>query len=328
MWASSRPSHSSTGIGSASTTARTLRTPRLRKPAAAITGVCHHVALLRTPELVVDYLEGPPPPEGGTEWAGVFRAQRRPGSLTSQRRSHRHTTRGTRSCSPRAPGGRSSTSDSARSRSALENRWAPRKKPAHADVASTALVADELAHLVGAVDGRGKGRRRKEPVPSKPGAARPKIDFTYLRADRAGRGVGRHSPVCTSVRRPVSKGPPSGSASQRRSTGPRPTRTLIRTSPSSRCVSQGALRRGREAGPVTLTLDNTGPLRWSSSPDAAPRRPSCSTWKPSPSGEAPHRPVPHAATGRRQPRGMAAQVHQRRRAAAEGSAALGLPDRP
>ena len=48
--------------------------PDSPRAAAAITGICHHVALLRTPELVVDYLEGPPPPEGGTEWAGVFRA--------------------------------------------------------------------------------------------------------------------------------------------------------------------------------------------------------------------------------------------------------------
>jgi hypothetical protein len=42
---------------------------------ASITGVCHHVALLRAPELVVDYVPGPIPGEGGTEWAAVFRAR-------------------------------------------------------------------------------------------------------------------------------------------------------------------------------------------------------------------------------------------------------------
>jgi hypothetical protein len=42
-------------------------------PAAAITDACHHVALLRAPELVVDYVTGPAPTDGGSEWAAVFR---------------------------------------------------------------------------------------------------------------------------------------------------------------------------------------------------------------------------------------------------------------
>ena len=58
------------------------------------------------------------------------------------------------------------------------------------DVASTALVADELAHLVGAVDGRGKGRRRKDPLPSKPGPARPKVDFTFSAPIELADGLG------------------------------------------------------------------------------------------------------------------------------------------
>jgi hypothetical protein len=64
-------------------------------------------------------------------------------------------------------------------KSALENRWAYRKRSSHTDVASTALIADELAHLVGSVDGRGRGRRRKETGGSQPGAARPKVDFVH-----------------------------------------------------------------------------------------------------------------------------------------------------
>jgi hypothetical protein len=42
---------------------------------AAISGVCHHVALMRTPELVVTYMPGPTPSDTGTEWAGVFRSR-------------------------------------------------------------------------------------------------------------------------------------------------------------------------------------------------------------------------------------------------------------
>jgi hypothetical protein len=42
--------------------------------AAAFDGLSHHVALLRQPELVVDYFEGPELPLLDTEWAGVFKA--------------------------------------------------------------------------------------------------------------------------------------------------------------------------------------------------------------------------------------------------------------
>jgi hypothetical protein len=41
---------------------------------ASFDGLSHHVALLRQPELVVDYFEGPELPLLDTEWAGVFKA--------------------------------------------------------------------------------------------------------------------------------------------------------------------------------------------------------------------------------------------------------------
>ena len=44
-------------------------------PASLIGDPCHHVALLRTPELVIDYLEGPPAPPAAMEWTGVFRCR-------------------------------------------------------------------------------------------------------------------------------------------------------------------------------------------------------------------------------------------------------------
>ena len=174
------------------------------RPAAAITGVCHHVALLRSPELVVDYLEGPPPPEGGTEWAGVFRARDDQDEHFAAAEPPTHD-----SWNPELlpkSSGRTIVNVGLREiRAALENRWAPRKRPAHVDVASTALVADELAHLVGAVDGRGRGKERKDPIPSKPGAARPKIDFTFSAPIELAEGLGTLARLHVSPS-PVSKG--------------------------------------------------------------------------------------------------------------------------
>jgi hypothetical protein len=43
-------------------------------PADAFDGLSHHVGLLRQPELVVEYLEGPELPLLDTEWAAVFKA--------------------------------------------------------------------------------------------------------------------------------------------------------------------------------------------------------------------------------------------------------------
>ncbi|MDO9486378.1 MAG: hypothetical protein Q7K25_10000 [Actinomycetota bacterium] len=147
------------------------------RSAAAISGASHHVALLRTPELVVDYLEGPPPPEGGTEWAGVFRAEDDQDAFFAAAEPPTHD-----SWSPELlpkSAGRTIVNVALREiKSALEQRWAPRKLPVHAEIASTALVADELAHLVGPVEGRGKGRIPRETSPPTSGAARPKIEFT------------------------------------------------------------------------------------------------------------------------------------------------------
>ncbi len=174
------------------------------RPAAAITGVCHHVALLRTPELVVDYLEGPPPPEGGTEWAGVFRANDEHDEHFAASEPPTHDSWNPELL-PKSPGRTIVTVGLREIKAALENRWAPRKAPRHADVASTALVADELAHLVGVIDGRGKGRRRKVILPPKPGLARPKIDFTFSTPIELADGLGTLARLQVSPA-PVSKG--------------------------------------------------------------------------------------------------------------------------
>lgn len=43
------------------------------KSAYPLNGTAHHVALMRQPELIVEYVEGPPSAYDGYEWAGVFR---------------------------------------------------------------------------------------------------------------------------------------------------------------------------------------------------------------------------------------------------------------
>lgn len=152
--------------------------PDSPRAAAAISGVCHHVALLRTPELVVDYLEGPPPPEGGTEWAGVFRAHDDQDKHFAPAEPPTHDSWNPELL-PKGPGRTIVNVGLREIRTSLENRWAARKRAGHAEVASTALIADELAHLIGSVDGRGRGKRRKESGGNPPGATRPKVDFVF-----------------------------------------------------------------------------------------------------------------------------------------------------
>ena len=157
-----------------------------------------------TMAVIVDYLEGPPPPEGGTEWAGVFRANDEHDAHFAASEPPTHDSWNPELL-PKSSGRTIVTVGLREIKAALENRWAPRKRPKHADVASTALVADELAHLVGVIDGRGKGRRRKDTLPPKPGLARPKIDFTYSTPIELADGLGTLARLHVSPA-PVSKG--------------------------------------------------------------------------------------------------------------------------
>ncbi len=126
------------------------------RAAAAITGVSHHVALLRSPELVVEYMEGPVAPEAKMEWAGVFKCRPehdhhfaaaeppthdtwRP-ELLPDRRDRRIVNIGLREI-----------------RRALDDRWGTPKTPQDQTATSTATIAAELAGLVRSVDGRGLG---------------------------------------------------------------------------------------------------------------------------------------------------------------------------
>jgi hypothetical protein len=147
-------------------------------PAAVIVGVSHHVALLRTPELVIEYLEGPPPTEGGTEWAGVFRARDEHDGYFAAAEPPTHDSWNP-SLLPKSQGRTIVNVGLREIRKVLENRWAQRKRASHEDASSTAVIADELAHLIRSVEAKGPGRHRREKNPINPGPAKPKVDIVY-----------------------------------------------------------------------------------------------------------------------------------------------------
>lgn len=147
-------------------------------PAAAIAGVCHHVALLRTPELVIEYLEGPPPPEGGTEWAGVFRASDEHDGHFAAAEPPTHDSWNP-ALLPKSQGRTIVNVGLREIRKALEDRWAHRKLHAVDDVSSTALIADELAHLVRSIEAKGPGLPPPKPSTPIPGPAKPKVEIVH-----------------------------------------------------------------------------------------------------------------------------------------------------
>jgi hypothetical protein len=163
--------------------------PEAPGPAAAISGASHHVALLRTPELVIDYLVGPPPPEGGTEWAGVFRAEDEHDAYFAAAEPPTHD-----SWNPALlPKSRGRTIVNVGLREigrALDRRWAPRKGHRYDDSTSTALVSDQLAHLVGPIEASGPGKHHREKSPGRKGPARPQVEILAASPLMLEEGVG------------------------------------------------------------------------------------------------------------------------------------------
>lgn len=127
-------------------------------PAAMITGAAHHVVLLRTPELVVDYLEGPVPSAGGVEWAGVFKCRDEHDHRFALAEPPTHDS-WQPELLPRGPDKTIVNVALREIRRALERRWAPATVDGPTEITSTAHVADRLAHLVRSTDGRGAGRK-------------------------------------------------------------------------------------------------------------------------------------------------------------------------
>ena len=109
-----------------------------------------------------------------------------------------------------------------------------------------------------------------------------------------------------SARRRSRRAPCCISTWPRLSTGTLPTPTWTRV---SLFVEARVAWRPIEVDGLSGAVDaqQTDLLRWSSSPDEDQRPRSCSTWKPSQSGEAPDRSVPYAAGGCRQSRWLVAQ---------------------
>lgn len=137
---------------------------------------CHHVALLRSPELVVEYLEGPPSPENAMEWAGVFVARSELDSIFAQAEPPTHDT-----WQPDLISDRTNKLNVKKAlqeiRSALEQRWGNSGAAAQSPLTSTAVVAERLAHLVGMSAGAGPGREPRQSGAGGHPAARPKIEL-------------------------------------------------------------------------------------------------------------------------------------------------------
>ncbi|MGV0656687.1 hypothetical protein ABQE48_22815 [Mycolicibacterium thermoresistibile] len=152
--------------------------PEAPAPAAAIPKASHHIALLRSPELVIDYLEGPAPPEGGTEWAGVFRAEDEHDAYFAAAEPPTHDS-WIPSLLPKSKGRTIVNVGLREIRLALERRWAPRKRHSHDDGTSTAVIADQLAHLVKSVEGKGRGKHHKDGPSGPPGPAKPRVDIVF-----------------------------------------------------------------------------------------------------------------------------------------------------
>lgn len=131
---------------------------------------CHHTALLRTPELVVEYREGPLAPEAGVEWAGVFRVTDECDKVFAQAEPPTHD-----SWRPELLTGTNKLIVSKALRDIknhVTGRWGAARPVPPSATTSTAVVADALAHLLGTVAGQGQGRP-DNPGPGSSGTSHP-----------------------------------------------------------------------------------------------------------------------------------------------------------
>lgn len=124
------------------------------RPAALVEGPAHHVALLRSPNLVVEYIDGPPSPEPNFEWVGVFKAVDDEDRVFALAEPPTHDT-----WRPELIPDRTDKSIVKMAlqnvRKALELRWGARVGAEPDASASTSSVAHRLAHLVAGMSGTG-----------------------------------------------------------------------------------------------------------------------------------------------------------------------------
>ncbi len=144
-------------------------------PASPFTNsAAHHVALLRGPELVIEYLAGPIAPDPAIEWAGVFRAADEFDGIFARAEPPTHDAWNPDTVDDRMEKNilRKVLRDIQR---AVTERWGTIAPPPTKGAVSTAGIADALGHLVLGKAGQGKGRKvRTAPSPS-PSAARPAL---------------------------------------------------------------------------------------------------------------------------------------------------------
>ena len=146
-------------------------------PASPFTNcAAHHVALLRAPELVIDYLPGPVAPDPAIEWVGVFRAADEFDGIFSHAEPPTHDAWNPDTVDDRLEKNilRKVLRDIQR---AVTERWGIIAPPPSKGAVSTAGVADALGHLVLGKPGQGKGRKRRPAPPTTPAAARPALSF-------------------------------------------------------------------------------------------------------------------------------------------------------
>ncbi len=171
-------------------------------PAAQIGDPCHHVALLRTPELVVDYQEGPPAPAAAMEWAGVFLCRPEHDSSFAASEPPTHDS-WKPDLLPDKASRRIVNVGLREIRKVLKGRWSPEASETEDGTLSTGLIASELADLVRSVDGLGQG------LPPTPGGSGKKSERrARVETISAGPGLVEGVPV-TVVRLAVDPGPGS-----------------------------------------------------------------------------------------------------------------------
>lgn len=146
------------------------------RPACPFPSAAHHIALLRSPELVIDYLEGPPAPDPSVEWVGVFRAADEYDSIFAAAEPPTHD-----AWNPDTVDDRQTKNILRRVlrdiQKVVSQRWGTIAEPAPKAVMSTASLADALGHLVLGKPGAGRGRPTRPPGVQSAQTARPSVSF-------------------------------------------------------------------------------------------------------------------------------------------------------
>lgn len=142
--------------------------------AAPFTGNAHHVALMRTPELVVTYLPGPELPDTTVEWGGVFVCDRDLDSAFAASEPPAHDDWQPSLVVEKSD--RRAVNVALREiRETVKSRVALAEGPARPGTASVARIADALAGLVVGIAGTGPGRTPRPGSGSSPRPRRPTV---------------------------------------------------------------------------------------------------------------------------------------------------------